>query len=228
MRKSGGLPFRLGVYLSMTSDNLPENSIELYTPNGEPPLTHGTEQQGSEETRVPRRFTKLLRWTGIRTNRVESDPISEDREDAVNPVELIITWFERVWNNKDVTAIEELLANPCVLTGLDHREICSPRDFLFFYQKMHSLLDPLYVRLDRVLGDQNRFAGVISIVGTHKASGREIDYKSSCFGSVKNGQLFEATCISDLTTLLFQTGILSDFDFEEALRTGGELKLQPE
>jgi len=90
--------------------------------------------------------------------------------------ELMQDWFEKIWNQGDVSFIDKYIAENCEFTGLDAEIICCPEDFHAFHKKLNAAFANLSVRVDEIfhVGDETAgsVAGAITVTGTHRGSGR--------------------------------------------------------
>ena len=107
--------------------------------------------------------------------------------------DLVREWFERVWNNGDASYIDKALCSECELTGLDSETIKSPADFHRFHQMLNSLFSDMTIDINHLIDAGDTFAGVVTVNGTHIATGRPVSSRSSCFGTLREGQIYHVT-----------------------------------
>ena len=123
--------------------------------------------------------------------------------------ELVSKWFDRVWVNGDIDYIEQGLAEKCYLTGLTPEPIESPAQFHEFHESLCSVFRGFNIKLDQIIEDGDTFAGVVSVEVTHIPSNRLIKFKSSFFGTMRNGQIHEVTNLLEYLTILEQIGAIT-------------------
>ncbi len=121
---------------------------------------------------------------------------------------IVRQWFERVWNSGEANFIDEGLCAECELTGLDAETIKSPEDFHRFHQMLNSLFQDIHIVIDHLTEDGDTFAGVVTVNATHKPTDKPINFKSSFFGTSKEGQIHKVTNLVDYLSVLIQIGAL--------------------
>jgi steroid delta-isomerase-like uncharacterized protein len=107
-------------------------------------------------------------------------------------------WFERVWNQRDRRAIEELLAPNAVVHGLgDDRVGHAP--FHEFHQMFLGAFPDVTVEVDDVIGDADKTAARFTVRGTHHgdhlgfpATGKPILATGMCYVRWEAGRIAEA------------------------------------
>ena len=136
---------------------------------------------------------------------------------------LVERWFDRVWMSGDADYIDKALASNCCVTGLTPEPITSPAQFREFHQSLSSLFKDFDIKLDHILEEDCIFSGVVSSEVTHIPTNKRVKFKSSFFGSIKDGQMVEVTNLFDYLTILEQIGAIPDDFVGRAM--AGEAKL---
>ena len=122
--------------------------------------------------------------------------------------DLVREWFERVWNNGDASYIDKAICSECELTGLDSETIKSPADFHRFHQMLTSLFSDMTIVINHLIDAGDTFAGVVTVNGTRIATDRPVSFRSSCFGTLREGQIYHVTNLVDYLSVLIQVGAL--------------------
>ena len=128
--------------------------------------------------------------------------------------ELPVMWFERVWNQQDENAIDELLAPNFVAYGLGEK-MTSPDDFKVFYRKFREAFPDLRVKTEKVVAEGDWAVVRIVAEGSHAgdfeglaATNSPIHVDGMVMTRWHNGQIVEAYNSIDMLTLLKQIGAL--------------------
>ena len=131
--------------------------------------------------------------------------------------ELMRNWFERVWNQGDVSFVDEALAGECQVTGLSAETITSPAGFRGFHQILNAAFSNIHIDVTRLIECDEEVSGVVIVNARHRASGKEISFQSSFFPTVRDGQIIEAANLVDYLGLLSELGAVEPTVLEKAL-----------
>ncbi len=123
-------------------------------------------------------------------------------------VELMQRWFEEVWNKGREDAIDEMLAAECHMEDLEETTLRCPEDFKRFHRKILDAMDTIRITLDHVIESGGEVAGIFTVNARHKATGKDVKFKSSFFGVIEKGKIVKAWNATDFLSLLIQTGAL--------------------
>ena len=129
----------------------------------------------------------------------------QDKAAQPSPVELTRTWFERVWNQQDKSAIHEMMCTTCFAQGIG-LEVAGPVGFIPFYENFVSVFDNMHIDIIDLTGDDNCAAGHGVFSGHHKKSGKDVSFEFSVRARWDNGLLVEARNVIDFLSLLEQIG----------------------
>ena len=122
--------------------------------------------------------------------------------------QLMRTWFERVWNQGDVSFVDEALAEPCEVTGLSADTITSRSGFRGFHQTLNAAFSEIHVEVKRLMECGDEVSGAVVVHATHRGTGKRISFQSSFFGTVRAGKIVEAANLVDYFGLLSEMGVL--------------------
>lgn len=130
-------------------------------------------------------------------------------------IRVVESWFEEVWNKGNASAIDELLADECSVTGLgDTIRCCS--DYKDYFHQINSLFDDINIKLDRLVANGNESCGMFTLRATHRATGKEIGVTGACWSKVVDGQIVEAENIVDFMHLLMGLDLIPEDSMEKA------------
>ena len=125
-------------------------------------------------------------------------------------------WFERVWNQGKVEAIDELLADDAKIHGLrspDGGDVGGPTEFRVMHKAFREAFPDMQIDVEDTLVEGDRIAFRCTVRGTHKgaafgldATGKPILFNGMGFAVVRNGQIAEAWNTFDFQAMNEQIG----------------------
>ncbi len=120
----------------------------------------------------------------------------------MGPSEVMHAWFERVWNQADESAIDQLFAPACIahgLTSVEEGPIKGPEAFKPFYRAFRSAFPDIKIAVRQCITEGNMCAARCDVSGTHKgnglgvpATGRPIFFTGIAMTRVEHGMIQEA------------------------------------
>lgn len=116
-------------------------------------------------------------------------------------------WMERVWNNKERTAIRELLSDDAKVHGL-HPDgpVTGVKAFEEYYDSLRDQLTDIHVDVDDVIVQEDMEANRITISATEVTTGKKVSFTGQCFVRIKDGKLIEAWNNIDFLGMYLQAG----------------------
>jgi len=130
---------------------------------------------------------------------------------------LIHRWFEKVWNQGNEAAIDELFAPTGVAHGLGDTEVDlhGPAGFKPFYQNLKGGFPDLRITVEDVVAEGDKVMARIRAEGSHRganlgvpATGRRICIAGIVVVRISGGQIVEGWNSWDQLGLLRQIGAL--------------------
>ena len=115
-------------------------------------------------------------------------------------------WFEEVWNQGRVEAIDELLTPDATIHGLAPGELTGPEAFRAFHASFTANFSDIHVTVERTLEDGDGVSALCSVVATHRDSGKAVAFSGAVMGTVRDGRLHEGWNSWDFLGLLTQLG----------------------
>ena len=127
---------------------------------------------------------------------------------------LIRRWFEEVWNQGRVAAIDEMLAQHAVIHGLGE-DMHGPAGFKPFHSSYRSAF-PDVIQVHDVVAEGGMVAARWSGTGTHQgdglgfaATGKVVWFNGMTFVRVEEGKVVEGWNVFDQMGMLQQLGAVS-------------------
>lgn len=121
--------------------------------------------------------------------------------------ELVRRWFELVWNRKDASAIDEILAPDCVAYGLPDPDavLHGPEAFKQVHSAFCSAIPDIQIELNDVIAAGDRVAARWRATGTHTGeglgfspTGRRVVLDGATIAVVRDGRLQEGWNMMDM------------------------------
>jgi steroid delta-isomerase-like uncharacterized protein len=114
---------------------------------------------------------------------------------------LLHDWFQQVWNDGDVGAIDRLLAADAVIHGLQDaqgNQVHGKAGFLPFFQSFRNAFPDMRIEVEDVIAEGDQMVCRCVVRGTHSgdtlgfaATQRPIEFTGMCWVRVRDGQLVE-------------------------------------
>ncbi len=130
---------------------------------------------------------------------------------------LIRRWFQEVWNEGRVEAIDELFAPDVVTHGLgpDGGDMAGPEGFKAFHAQFRAAFPNMELTVDDVISQGDRCATRFSGSAMHEgdslgvpATGRRVTFTGMTFTRWKEGQIVEGWNNVDIMGILKQVDAL--------------------
>lgn len=157
-------------------------------------------------------FMKMYQQIGVLT-------LNQNRENATDNDLLVRRWFEEVWNQKNESAIDEMLDENAVhrgLGGIEDLEIRGTEQFKQFYRGFISAFPDIHVNVEDSFSVGEKLTARCTVTGTHKGEGlgipptnREVKFTGNGHCVVKNGKFVEVYNEFDFLKMYHQLGIVT-------------------
>jgi steroid delta-isomerase-like uncharacterized protein len=124
-------------------------------------------------------------------------------------------WFEEVWNQGRVGAIDEMLPTHGVVHGLGP-DVHGPAEFKPFHATFRDAFPDMRIDLDEMIAEGDLVAARWTATGTHRgdslgfpATGQRAQFSGMVFGRFENGQIVEGWNNFDQLGLFTQLGAVT-------------------
>jgi len=128
-------------------------------------------------------------------------------------------WFEEVWNNKNKSAIEEMMADDCIANGLnrpDGNPGRGPEGFKALHRAFVSAYPDFLVTVEDTVIDGDKIAARCKVTGTHDGHGIgvpptnvPVEFTGMTIVKIKDGKIVEAWNEFDFMKMYTQVGALT-------------------
>lgn len=132
--------------------------------------------------------------------------------------QLIQRWFEEVWNKGRADAIEEMIADDCVIHGLGDatgQPVTGPSEFKSFHATFREAFPDITVSVDDTVAEGDKVAARCSVYGKHtgdslgfKASQAPVEFTGMVIVRVREGRIAEAWNNFDFMRMYKQIGVI--------------------
>ncbi len=139
--------------------------------------------------------------------------------------QLAALWFDRVWNQLDESAIDELFASDGVAHGVGP-DIHGPADFHLFHTAFTAAFENIHVDILDQLVDGDRVMVRAHMTMTHRASGKDVVLEGTVLLRVVNGQIVQGWNYFNFADFLAQLGLIPDNALELAISGAMEVHAQ--
>jgi predicted ester cyclase len=133
-----------------------------------------------------------------------------------SPSEVAREWFEQVWNQRDVSAIDRMLSPTAGIDSLhfeDQTVLRGPEQFKPFHQAMLSAIPDLRVTISKIIEQGDWVSVRFMCEGTHSGPGlgfephgNRVQFSAIALGRVENGMWVEGWNVVDFFALQKQAG----------------------
>jgi predicted ester cyclase len=128
------------------------------------------------------------------------------------------TWMTRVWNQRDASAIDELLAEDAPVHGLGPEPLIGPAGFKRFHGAFLAAFSDIHIEVERQVVDGDQMAGLWSATLSHRATGSTVAATGMVMATVRDGKMREGWNSADFLQMLIGLGIVQSDAMERMLK----------
>jgi predicted ester cyclase len=128
--------------------------------------------------------------------------------------EFIHRWFEKVWNNKSETAVDEMFAEDGVGHGLPGGPIRGPEAFKVYQRQLLEAYPDLRVEVIDTVVEGDKIAARCRVTGIHQghslgivATNNPVDFNGMVILHLRDGKIVEAWNEFNFTDMWKQLGV---------------------
>ncbi|TCL09529.1 ketosteroid isomerase-like protein [Shimia isoporae] len=131
--------------------------------------------------------------------------------------QIIKDWFQRVWIDMDLDAVDEYFEPDTEAEGLLPDFGIGPNDFKVFVPMCRALLESLEVHVDKVLEEGNWVSAITSMRAVNPTTGQPFAAHGQLFCRFKEDKIVEAYNAFDYLSFFTQLGYLPPQSLELGL-----------
>jgi len=134
-----------------------------------------------------------------------------------NVEETVRTWFRRVWEEEDASAIDEMMQHDSSSAGFGSQTLVGPEQFKQMHSAMCDLLSDTKVTFDKVMQQDDWISLLCTITAKSKDTGQTVTLTGSAWIRAGDGKILEGYDHFDFMGLWGQLGMLPPNSFEQGL-----------
>ena len=135
-------------------------------------------------------------------------------------LDVIETWFKRVYTEEDISAVDDMMVPATDARGLADHALLGPEEFKVFVRGFLALLTDIDIRIDKSLEEGDWVHVLISIHAKSRANGQLVKFPAQIMVRVVDGILVEGHNTVDFLSMFAQLGLLPESTFSRCF--GGE------
>ncbi|WP_171182321.1 ester cyclase [Ruegeria sp. HKCCD8929] len=128
-------------------------------------------------------------------------------------LDVIRTWFKRVYADEDMSAVDEMMEPATDAHGLADHPLLGPEEFKGFVRGFLALLGNVDIHIDKSLEHGDWVHMLISIHATCRAIGTPVNFPAQIMVRVIDGVIVEGHNTVDFLSMFSQRGLLPDDAF---------------
>ncbi|WP_306143833.1 ester cyclase [Roseibium sp. MMSF_3412] len=143
-------------------------------------------------------------------------------------LEILETWFRRVWSEEDEAAIEEMFVPDGRAVGLGEQtkggkdefrehEMLGPEEFKVFQRALLGLVKDVRIEIKRSITSGEWLCALCEFQGTSRRTGERVRMTGTVYGRFSDDQIIDAFNHFDFLSLFQQLGSLETGTFERCL-----------
>jgi predicted ester cyclase len=119
---------------------------------------------------------------------------------------VVFSWFQKVWNQSDRDAIDQLLAKDVVVNGLGEEPIKDIEGFKQFYDIFRSQLKDISVNVEDDIQQDDIESALCTVKAIDIASNKNVNFSGLCLVKIVDNKIAEAWNHFDFLTMYQQKG----------------------
>jgi predicted ester cyclase len=119
---------------------------------------------------------------------------------------VILRWYDEVWNKGNENAIDELLHPQGKAHGLGAEPLIGPAGFKPFYKAFRNAYSDIHVTVDKMLTEGNCVTALCTVKAKHNETGKQVNFTGTSITELKDGQIMTGWNHFDFLTMNLQTG----------------------
>jgi len=134
-----------------------------------------------------------------------------------SPTTIMGAWMERVWNQSDVSAIDELMAPDAPVHGLGETPLEGSEGFKQFHAAFNAAFSDFRIEVERQVVDGDCVAAHWTGTFVHRASGTRVPAAGMVIATIRDGRISEGWNSADFLPMLTMLGMVPGDAMEQAL-----------
>jgi hypothetical protein len=123
-------------------------------------------------------------------------------------IDVMNTWFERVWTKEDEATIDEMLVEKTMARGLGSQDHVGPEEFKGFHRAMLGLIGDVEFVIDKAMEDGDWLSCLVTVKGTQRKNGDPVKTTGQVLAKIVDGKIIDAYNHFDFMGLFEQCDLL--------------------
>ena len=120
---------------------------------------------------------------------------------------LCYQWLQRVWNNGEREAIDELLTDDIIAHGLiPDQAMIGKEEFKIYYDNMRKEFKDVYIEVNDVISQDDMESVICTMNVTQISTGKRVKFNGQCLIKIRDGKMAEAWNNFDFLNMNLQLG----------------------
>lgn len=136
-------------------------------------------------------------------------------------IDVVKTWFQRVWAEEDESAIDDMLVSDTKALGLSPETLVGPDGFKQFHRLFLSRLCDFDIQVDRYMEDGDWMSVLVTLNARRRDNHEPVSTTGNIYFCINDGKVLQGDNHFDFMRLLEQMGNLPENTFERCL--GGQV-----
>ncbi len=132
-------------------------------------------------------------------------------------IDVMNTWFERVWTNEDEATIDDMLVEDTKARGLGSQPHVGPGEYKAFHRNLLGLIGKVEFVIDKAMEEGEWLSCLVTVHATRRDNGRSVQTTGHVLAKIVDGKILDAHNHFDFMGLFEQCGLLPQKSFERCL-----------
>jgi ketosteroid isomerase-like protein len=120
--------------------------------------------------------------------------------------QLMLRWFDEVWNKSNVNAIDEMMSADAEARGLGTEKITNREDFKAFHKSFNDNFANIHVVVENVFVDGDYAISLATVTGKERKTGKPVEFTGTSISLIKDGKITVGWNHYDFLAMYIQTG----------------------
>jgi len=135
------------------------------------------------------------------------------QEIIMGNLDVVKTWFQRVYTDEDLSAIDEMMESRTKARGLAEHPLLGPEEFKGFVTGLLALLGNVRITIDKSMEDDDWVHVLVTVRGACRKTDKQVSFPAQLLLKIEGGKLIEGYNSLDFMSLFGQLGLLPENSF---------------
>lgn len=135
----------------------------------------------------------------------------------MKPSESIARWFQRIWAEQDIGALDELAAPDAVFRGLEETVLDGVEEFRLYHQMMLDQFDAFEIDIHRSVEEGEWVAIYATVSCVYRKTSKRCSTRLHAMARFRDGKMVEGHNLLDIVKFFEQVGLLPHRTLDQLL-----------